>query len=122
MRIAIYGNTYQERHIGELVHFFDALCRQNVVGRGRRIVLQIPVRGASLAPRGQRYNPRLRLQCGHSHQYRRRRHISAHGTVWVGDKQIPILGINTGHLGYLAATHMKDADEWIGRLLKEITT
>ncbi|MDE5923020.1 MAG: NAD(+)/NADH kinase, partial [Muribaculum sp.] len=37
---------------------------------------------------------------------------------WVGDMQIPILGINTGHLGYLAATHMKDADEWIERLLK----
>lgn len=29
-------------------------------------------------------------------------------SIWVGDKQIPILGINAGHLGYLSAADITD--------------
>lgn len=30
--------------------------------------------------------------------------------MWVADKEIPILGINTGHLGYLAGANVNDLD------------
>ena len=117
MRIAIYGNTYQERHIGELVHFFDALCRQNVWVEVEEsfysylcgVLPSPPVVNDII--RGSDFNAAIAISIGGDGTF-------LHTAQWVGDKQIPILGINTGHLGYLAATHMKDADEWIGRLLK----
>lgn len=117
MRIAIYGNTYQERHIGELVHFFDALCRQNVWVEVEESFYRY-LCGVLPSPpvvndiiRGSDFNAAIAISIGGDGTF-------LHTAQWVGDKQIPILGINTGHLGYLAATHMKDADEWIGRLLK----
>lgn len=32
---------------------------------------------------------------------------------WIGDRQIPILGINTGHLGYLAEIRLSEAPSMI---------
>ena len=117
MRIAIYGNTYQERHIGELVHFFDALCRQNVWVEVEESFYRY-LCGVLPSPpvvndiiRGSDFNAAIAISIGGDGTF-------LHTAQWVGEKQIPILGINTGHLGYLAATHMKDADEWIERLLK----
>lgn len=36
---------------------------------------------------------------------------------WVGDKQIPIAGVNTGHLGYLAAYNIDETAQLVGDLL-----
>lgn len=36
--------------------------------------------------------------------------------AWVADTQLPILGINTGHLGYLSALSISDADELVNIL------
>lgn len=32
---------------------------------------------------------------------------------WIGNKEIPILGVNTGHLGYLASCGIKDAESML---------
>lgn len=37
---------------------------------------------------------------------------------WIGSRQIPILGINTGHLGYLAACSMEDAIGYVPAIVK----
>lgn len=37
---------------------------------------------------------------------------------WVGDRQIPILGVNTGHLGYLAACGMEGFEETFAEILR----
>ncbi|MDE6489755.1 MAG: NAD(+)/NADH kinase, partial [Muribaculaceae bacterium] len=36
---------------------------------------------------------------------------------WIGDRQIPILGINTGHLGYLAEIRLSEAPAMIADIL-----
>lgn len=64
----------------------------------------------------QRPHKRRRFQRRDSSQHRRRRHVSAHGAR-VGEKEIPILGINTGHLGYLADVTVNEANDKLQNLL-----
>lgn len=36
--------------------------------------------------------------------------------AWVGDKNIPIVGVNTGHLGYLTALHIQELPDLLSML------
>lgn len=116
MRIAIYGNPHQESHLDEIVYFFEAMCRRNLWVEVEESfyrylcgVLPSPPAVNDII-HGSDFNAAIAISIGGDGTF-------LHTAQWVGDKQIPILGINTGHLGYLAATHMRDADRWIDRLL-----
>lgn len=37
---------------------------------------------------------------------------------WVGRREIPVLGVNTGHLGFLAGCGMDDVEDMIGRICR----
>lgn len=37
--------------------------------------------------------------------------------MWVGDKEIPIIGINTGHLGFLSSASVDELDELLDELV-----
>ena len=37
---------------------------------------------------------------------------------WVGDKEIPIIGINTGHLGFMTAFELSDAEKIVDMLFR----
>ena len=37
---------------------------------------------------------------------------------WVGDKEVPILGVNTGHLGFLSSCGIEDAEAMLGKICR----
>jgi len=107
--LAIYGNRYQEKHLEEL-HLFFGLLRE----RGFKVYLErdfslyLQDAGIDIGsvfvvdefPRG--------VDCVVS--------IGGDGTFlcaaqWVGARETPILGINTGHLGFLASYSLDEMDE-----------
>lgn len=117
MRIAIYGNPYQERHLDEIVIFFEALCRQNVWVEVEESFYRYLCGALPTPPpvndiiHGHDFSAAIAISIGGDGTF-------LHTAQWVGDKEIPILGINTGHLGYLAASRMNNIDHWLGRLLE----
>jgi NAD+ kinase len=116
MRIAIYGNSYQEEHLAEILRFFDVLSQRNVFVEVEETFYNYLCRVLPTRPnvnaviKGNDFKAGIAISIGGDGTF-------LHTAQWVGDKEIPILGINTGHLGYLAATHMSDIDRWLERLL-----
>lgn len=103
MKIAIYGSTRQQQHAPLLSAFFDALASM----------------GAEVVMHRKLYECLSHMMLAHLGMVRRvvddgnfdadvAIGIGGDGTflrtaMWVGDKHIPILGVNAGHLGFLSA-------------------
>lgn len=101
MRVAIYGNLYQEDYVDHLYEFLDALALSGIKVEmesafynylSRLLPQQPQVDGVIV---GRDFDADMAISIGGDGTFLRT-------ARWVGDKQIPILGINTGHLGYLA--------------------
>lgn len=111
MRIAIYGNLYQDKHIEALDRMFATLTRlgmQTYIEQRFHEYLtrhiQLPETACILTTNDFAADAALS--------------IGGDGTflktaAWIGNKSIPIMGINTGHLGYLADVSMNDAEQAI---------
>lgn len=100
MKVAIYGNKYQDRHIDDLRLIFSTLKQEKAwiaVEQEFYDYLQciLPEMEADEIISGSRFTADLALSIGGDGTFLRT-------AAWIADKQIPIAGINTGNLGYLA--------------------
>lgn len=105
MRVAVYGSRRQDNHVDDIIallHF--------VTARGGSLVLheKIARHLNDLAP-GQLHLPADRFSIVDTPDFVADAAVSIGGdgtflrtAQWVGDKEIPIIGVNTGHLGFLA--------------------
>lgn len=101
MIYAIYGSKRQDPYLGQINDFLHSL-----VGRGDRVVMH---------PKLFRYlSERIAMPAGVAEQngpdFRADIVVSLGGdgsflraAAWVAHREIPILGVNTGHLGFLAS-------------------
>ncbi len=116
MKAAIYGNTYQQEHLGRIVGLMRELCRRGVDVYVERAFYDFLMRSVP----GERWCclpvdeelPQADIAFS----------IGGDGTFlrtaqWVGDREIPIIGINTGRLGYLADVSLGDCGRWLDELL-----
>lgn len=112
MTIAIFGNTFHKATCEEVLHVLDILKNRDV-----RVLLSSELR-QEMNLRDQ-YDP---------YSYESDEFIDfalsigGDGTFlttasFIQDRNIPILGINCGHLGFLADVQTKDVDNVIERLL-----
>lgn len=112
MRVAIYGSRHQEEYVNEIV----ALMAE-AAGSGHTLVLhekiarylseQVPERFADVAAVADvvgddGFTADVALSVGGDGTFLRT-------TQWVGSKEIPIIGVNTGHLGFLAPFTVSEA-------------
>ncbi len=106
MKIAIYGNNYQDSHLKAVAAFITGLAARGVsveIERSFRSYLGTSLHpGAAVAVGPEPPCADLALSIGGDGTFLRT-------AQWVADTGTPILGINTGHLGYLAAVHIDDA-------------
>jgi NAD+ kinase len=110
MRIAIYGNTHQADHLDELARFFASLASRNVwIAMEAHFydylqkVLPRSLKVNEVVNVGDDFSAALALSIGGDGTFLRT-------ARWVADREIPIVGINTGHLGYLADVHISEVD------------
>lgn len=103
MRIAIYGSRRQESCLGPIAEFMDSLQAAGVevvmhakLYRHLREVLPEAVEAVAEVVEGDTFGADLAVSLGGDGTMLRT-------ALWVGAKQIPIVGFNTGHLGFLTA-------------------
>lgn len=109
-KIAIFGNRHQEGYLPLLSRFFDTLTEKGFeLGVARSFA-------GYLAEKGIRLPATARVIGELDDDTEGVVSIGGDGTFlraaqWVGKREIPILGINTGHLGFLASYSLEDTDE-----------
>lgn len=114
--IVIFGNSYQGAYAAELRDFFVRLLGQDDL----RVSFDSVYRDylAGIIPgvldnvrtvSGFDFNADLALSIGGDGTF-------LHTANRIGDKQIPIMGLNSGHLGYLSAAPMTDIDTTISHI------
>ena len=106
MRIAIYGSKRQDAYLQQIETFLDTLAR-----RGDSVVMhsklyhylssRITVPENVTEAKEDVFEADIVLSLGGDGSFLR-------SAAWVGHREIPILGVNTGHLGFLASC---DIDE-----------
>lgn len=107
MRIAVYGNSYQEEHLEELSALFELLSTHNAWVEIEASFYHYLCKVLPTPPKindvieGDDFSAAIALSLGGDGTFLRT-------AQWVGKKEIPILGINTGHLGYLADVRISD--------------
>lgn len=109
-KIAIYGKRHQEEYLTLLGSFFEALAERRFdvsvatcfgeylagcgisLGEGMHVVDELPA------------DTECVISIGGDGTFLR-------AAQWVGKREIPILGINTGHLGFLASYSLEEMGE-----------
>lgn len=114
MKIAVFGNLCQDHRFDAVSHLFGALsqCGAEVtVEVGFYVYLREKLHGFSVG-RSEEVpdsNTDMVVSVGGDGTFLR-------AAAWVGCREIPILGVNTGHLGYLADVTV----DGLGRMAADI--
>lgn len=112
MRIAVFGSDYQQEHVQHLSAIFRELARRNAWVAVEERFYQYLCRLLPEPPQvndvitGDDFDAALVLSIGGDGTFLRTARS-------IGPREIPVLGINTGHLGYLADAA---ADEFASRM------
>lgn len=118
-RCAIFGNTYQPKKCEAVQKLFDALTAFGIVPLIDRPFFEYLSEDMHIAV------PAHQLITGDSFEADFAVSMGGDGTflttaMRVGDKQIPILGINTGRLGFLADFSLDDITETLKHLQDDL--
>lgn len=119
MLIAIYGNRRQQAHLPGILALIDELTASGVeilmhsklfhyLHDNARHDLKV----ARVLTDDEPFDASMAISIGGDGTF-------LNTARWIGSRQIPILGINTGHLGYLAACSMDDAIGYVPAIVKE---
>ena len=115
MRIAIFGNLYQAEKSIQAKHLFNALSKYNAeiliceeFYRFLHTVMKIEPRYSKLIT-DNNFSADMALSLGGDGTFLKT-------AERVGNKHIPILGINTGRLGFLADVAENEIDEAVAEL------
>jgi len=119
-KVTVYGNLYQDEHLEELRSLFRTLMEKGVECKYERTF------GIYLIERGVVAQD-VALVTDLPSDADAVISIGGDGTLlqaarWVGASETPILGINTGHLGYLASYMPDDASELAEALISGTLT
>ncbi len=112
MRIAVFGSDYQQKHVEHLAAIFRELARRNAWVAVEESFYRYLCRLLPEPPQvndiitGDDFDAALVLSIGGDGTFLRTARC-------IGAREIPVLGINTGHLGYLADA---GADEFATRI------
>ena len=117
MKLLIFGNKHQENKLDGILRMFDILCKTQVdvsVEKGFHDYLSGLLGEAT--PHVRVFNAEQLPQADVAIS------LGGDGTflatvMWVAQRGLPILGINSGHLGYLTATSLDQSEEAIRRLM-----
>ncbi len=108
MQFAIYGSRHQDEFVGSIAAFLEALDREGhtVVMHGKLYRYLLPVAAGSLrcvrrVTEGPDFTADYAVSLGGDGTFLRT-------ASWIGDKEIPVIGVNTGHLGFLASLGASD--------------
>jgi NAD+ kinase len=118
MRIAVYGSEYQDGHFDSISRLFDSLSHYNAWVEIESSFYDYLCSKLPAPPvvndviTDNDFSAAIALSIGGDGTFLRT-------TQWVAHKGIPILGINTGHLGYLTGADMSDIDEVIKELFSD---
>ncbi len=118
MQIAIYGNRRQQTHILSILALLDELAANGV-----EILMHSKLYNYLHDNAGRDFTVARVVGDDEPFDASMAISIGGDGTFlntarWIGSRQIPILGINTGHLGYLAACTMDDAIGYVPAIVK----
>lgn len=115
MKILIFGNEYQQRYASELRHLVEVLCKrgaevdiETVFYTYLRDKLEIDCAGTQCRQACDMWGD-VALSIGGDGTLLRTARV-------VAKKNVPILGINTGHLGYLAEANVSEIERVIDEL------
>ena len=116
MNIAIFGNEYQQQHIDGIACLVAVLrqrgVKTSVEAKFHDFLTKAGVELADVSSFDAHHVPEVDMAMS----------LGGDGTflttvMWIGARQTPIVGINTGHLGYLTAYQLDEANEAVGQLL-----
>lgn len=116
MNIAIFGNEYQLQHVDGIAELMAALRAGGVncviEAKFHRFLTAagVPIDGIDTFEASRIPKVDMAMSLGGDGTF-------LTTVMWIGARQTPIVGINTGHLGYLTAYRLDEAPTAVGQLL-----